>query len=131
MIDRRTVIASGLVAAVLAFGTAHAAPAAMPFTQAAFEAAQKSGKPILVEIHADWCPTCKAQEPIISQLRNDPRFKDLVVFRVDYDGQKDVVKRFNARSHSTLIAFKGTAEAGRSVGDTNKASITALLGKTV
>ncbi|MFZ4533958.1 MAG: thioredoxin family protein [Alsobacter sp.] len=131
MINRRTILASGLVAAALAFGTAHAAPAATPFTQAAFEAAQKSGKPILVEIHADWCPTCKAQQPIISQLRDDPRFKDLVVFRVDYDGQKDVVKKFNVRSQSTLIAFKGTAEAGRSVGDTNKTSITALLGKTV
>jgi thioredoxin-like negative regulator of GroEL len=131
MINRRTVLASGLVAAALAFGTAHAAPAVTPFTQAAFEAAQKSGKPILVEIHADWCPTCKAQEPIISQLRDDPRFKDLVVFRVDYDGQKDVVRKLNVRSQSTLIAFKGTSEAGRSVGDTNKASITALLGKTV
>jgi len=131
MINRRTIIASGLVAAALAVGTAHAAPAAMPFTQAAFEAAQKSGKPILVEIHADWCPTCKAQQPIISQLRDDPKFKDLVVFRVDFDGQKDVVKQFNARSQSTLIVFRGAAEAGRSVGDTNKATITALLGKTV
>lgn len=131
MINRRTIIASGLVAAALAVGTAHAAPAATPFTQAAFEAAQKSGKPILVEIHADWCPTCKAQQPIISQLRDEPKFKDLVVFRVDFDGQKDVVKQFNARSQSTLIVFRGTSEAGRSVGDTNKATITALLGKTV
>ena len=131
MINRRTIIASGLVAAALAFGTAHAAPVAAPFTQAAFEAAQKSGKPILVEIHADWCPTCKAQQPIISQLRDEPKFKDLVVFRVDFDGQKDVVKQFNARSQSTLIVFRGAAEAGRSVGDTNKATITALLGKTV
>lgn len=131
MIHRRTVILSGLAAAVLAIAPAFAAPAAAPFTQAAFEAAQKSGKSILVEIHADWCPTCKTQAPIISQLRDEPKFKDFVVFRVDYDGQKDVVKQFGARSQSTLITFKGTAEAGRSVGDTNKASITGLLAKAI
>ena len=32
---------------------------------------------------------------------------------------------------STLIAFKGTKETGRSTGDTNAASIEALLDKTV
>ncbi len=131
MIHRRTVVLSGLAAAVLAIAPALAAPAAAPFTQAAFEAAQKSGKSILVEIHADWCPTCKTQAPIISQLRDEPKFKDFVVFRVDYDGQKDVVKQFGVRSQSTLITFKGAAEAGRSVGDTNKASITGLLAKAI
>jgi hypothetical protein len=50
---------------------------------------------------------------------------------VDFDRQKDVVKFFQARMQSTLIAFKGATEAGRSVGDTNRASIAALLDKTL
>jgi hypothetical protein len=32
---------------------------------------------------------------------------------------------------STLIVFKGAKEEGRSVGDTNRASIFALVGKSV
>jgi len=97
------------------------------FTPEAFAAAQKSGKPILVVIHASWCPTCKAQRPILSELMAKPEFKDLVYFVVDFDSQKDAVKYFGARVQSTLIAFKGATETGRSVGDTDPSSIAALL----
>lgn len=132
MINRRkTIIGSVAVLATAMALPAIAAPAALPFTAAAFEAAQKSGKSILVEIHADWCPTCKAQAPIISQLRDDPRFKDLLVFRVDFDAQKDVVRQMGARSQSTLITFKGQTETGRSVGDTRKESIQTLLSQAL
>ena len=35
------------------------------------------------------------------------------------------------RTQSTLIAYKGDRETGRSVGDTNRASIAALLDTTL
>ena len=108
-----------------------AAGGAVPFTAEAFKAAQAAGSPVLVEIHADWCPTCKAQTPILEKLTADPKFKDLKVFRVDFDAMKAVVKDFKAQSQSTLIVFKGTAERGRSVGDTKQASIAALLDKSL
>ena len=103
----------------------------MPFSAEAFKAAQATGGPILVEIHADWCPTCKAQAPILDKLAAEPKFKDLKIFRVDFDGMKAAVKDFKAQSQSTLIVFKGTAERGRSVGDTKQASIAALLDKSL
>jgi len=97
------------------------------FTPEAFAAAQKSSKPILVDITAPWCPTCKAQQPILRQLMKDARRSELVIIEVDFDSQKEVVRSFNARSQSTLIVFKGETEIGRTVGDTNPASIAALL----
>src|SRR6516225_10302685 len=97
----------------------------------AVAATQKAGKPIFVAIHASWCPTCAAQRPILSQLMADPKFKNLVYFVVDFDSQKDAVKSFGAGMQSTLIAFKGERETGRSVGDTDRASIAALLNKTL
>jgi thiol-disulfide isomerase/thioredoxin len=93
--------------------------------------AQREGKPILVGVHASWCPICKAQEPILSDLMADPRFKDLIYFVVDFDSQKDAVRFFGVRMQSTLIAFRGETETGRSVGDTHRASIAALLNKTL
>jgi thioredoxin 1 len=107
------------------------ASTAVPFSAEAFKAAQASGSPILVEIHADWCPTCKAQNPILEKLTAEPKFKDLKVFRVDFDAMKPVVKEFGAQMQSTLIVFKGSAEQGRSVGDTREASIAALLDKSL
>ena len=107
------------------------ADTAVPFSTEAFKAAQAAGSPILVEIHADWCPTCKAQSPILDKLTADPKFKDLKIFRVDFDAMKPAVKEFGAQMQSTLIVFKGSAEQGRSVGDTNQGSISALLDKSL
>ena len=114
--------------ASLFFATASWA-AGKPFDQAGFEAAQAAGKPILVEVHADWCPTCRAQEPVISKLMQDPKNADFVVLRVDFDKQKDVLKRLRTQYQSTLIVFKGKKEVSRSTGETDMAAIAAQLAK--
>jgi thioredoxin 1 len=130
MLSRRSVLIAALAASAAAFASARAAgPRA--FDAAAFAEARKAGKPIFIGIHASWCPICKAQAPILAELMADPKFKDLVYFTVDFDSQKDLVRRFGARMQSTLIAFKGDKEQGRSVGDTNRASIAALLNKVL
>lgn len=119
-----TVLAAALIPAALA-----AAPT--PFTADAFQKAQASGKPILIEVYASWCPTCRAQEPIIGELSAQPKFKDLAIFRMNFDSQKADLKRFGAQMQSTLIVFKGSKEVGRSVGETRRASIAALLDKAI
>jgi thiol-disulfide isomerase/thioredoxin len=101
------------------------------FDTASFEVAQQHGERILVDISATWCPTCKAQKPIIDSLAEQPANKDLVIFAVDFDSQKPVVRDFRAQSQSTLIAFRGKTETARSVGDTDPGSIAALVQSTV
>jgi len=128
MLTRRTVLA---MAAALSFAVTVPAVAAEKFTPAALEAAQKAGKPILVEVAAPWCPTCKAQKPIIDGLTKSEKFKNFVLLSVDFDTQKDDLRALNARSQSTLIVYKGASEVGRSVGDTNPASVEALLAKAL
>lgn len=107
------------------------AQADTPFDATKFDALNKEGKPILVAVHADWCPTCKAQEPIVSELLKTPELKGITAFRVDFDGQKDAVKRFKVQYQSTLIVFKGGKEVGRSTGDTKKEGIATLLKKAI
>jgi thioredoxin-like negative regulator of GroEL len=124
-----TVLAATL--ATVGLWSAARADTTVPFTADAFKAAQASGSPILIEIHADWCPTCKAQKPILDKLTADPKFQGLKIFRVDFDAMKPVVKQFGAQMQSTLIVFKGSAEQGRSVGDTKQGSIAALLDKSL
>ena len=112
------------------------------FDQAAFQAAQAQGRSIVVDISAPWCPTCRAQAPIIESLAQDPSFSDTVIFQVDFDGQnrlefhgangqKDAVRALGARMQSTIIGYDGSRETGRSVGDTNSASIEALFRSTL
>jgi len=102
-----------------------------PFTPDAFASAQKAGDEIIVHIRASWCPTCHAQTPILHTLEDQQKFAKLIEFDVDFDAQKDVVRAFGARSQSTLIAFKGAKETGRSVGDTDAGSIADLLDTTL
>lgn len=131
MLNRRHLLGALAVATVLSLGPIASAADKRPFDQKAFDAAQAAGKPILVEVSAPWCPVCKAQAPILSRLKSDPRFKELVSFDIDFDSQKDLLKKLNVQKQSTLIVFKGKQEAGRSTGDTNAASIEALLAKSI
>jgi thiol-disulfide isomerase/thioredoxin len=122
-------LALGLPLAVGVIGSARAATEAA-FTQAAFDASEKAGKPILVHIEASWCPTCAKQRPIIAKLAADPAYADLIIYKVDFDSQKDVVNAFGVRMQSTLIAFHGKTEEARSTGETNAGAIEALVAKT-
>ena len=90
-----------------------------PFSIAALKAAQAAGKPVLVDVFAPWCPTCRAQAPTIEKLATDPAYKNLVILRLDYDNQVAEKKMLGVRKQSTLIAFKGTKEVGRIVGVTD------------
>ncbi|MBL1256417.1 MULTISPECIES: thioredoxin family protein [unclassified Methylocystis] len=107
------------------------ASAEQAYTTSAFSAAQQAGKGIIVHIYAPWCPTCRAQEPILHKLEADPKFSGVESFRVDFDGQKDAVRAFKATSQSTIIVFKGAQEVGRSVGETSPKAIGELLDKAL
>jgi thiol:disulfide interchange protein len=118
------------VAAVLLAVTAHASEG-KKFDAAAFAEAKKSGKSIVVDVHAPWCSTCKAQRAVLVELMAKPEYKDIVMLQIDFDTQGDDWKALGAQSRSTLIAFKGDKETGRLVGDTKKESIEALLKGTL
>jgi len=128
--NRRHLLGAIALSATLSLGSATFAMD-QKFDQKAFEAAQTAGKPILIEVTAPWCPTCKAQAPILSKLMGEARFKNLASFKIDFDSQKDLLKKFNVQRQSTLIVFKGKQEAGRSTGDTNAGSIEQLLDKSI
>lgn len=131
MLSRRSAIR--LLALTCAGSLAPSAFAAgrRPFAKADFEAALKSGKPILIDVSASWCPVCKAQAPILNELAAQPRFKHLAYLDIDFDADKEALRSLRVVQQSTLIVFKDGKEVGRSVGDTNRASIEALLARAV
>ena len=97
------------------------------FTDAAFQAAQQAGKPILVHVNASWCPTCAQQRPILDKLEHSAELGNLTVFTVDFDSQKDALHEFNVQQQSTLIVFNGKTEKGRATGITDPEAIRSLL----
>jgi thioredoxin 1 len=131
MFDRRSFLAAAALGAVIALTPLFSAQAAQSYSDKAFTAAQAAGKPILLHITAPWCPTCRAQKPILSKIESEPKFKNLVVLNIDFDSSKGLLRKLRVAQQSTLIVYKGKQEVGRSTGDTNPDSIAALLGKAI
>jgi len=124
MMSKLRITLAGL-ALTMASGVAHAAPV-QPFSNAALQAAQRAGKPVLVDVHADWCPTCRRQAPTIEAIARDPAFGRLVILKLNYDTQAAEKAALGVRMQSTLIAFNGARERGRATGITDPAQIRSL-----
>ena len=119
----------GAIALTLAASLASAGETA--FTQAGFDKALAAGRPVVVDFQASWCPTCKAQKPIVDALLKEPKMKEVVLFAADYDTEAALKKQLRVSQQSTFVVFKGGKEVGRSTGETSKAGIAALFDKAL
>lgn len=120
MLTRRSFSAAlAGVAGALALPRASLAwPLAWPdFTAEAFAAAEASGRPVVVAVHADWCTTCRAQEPALQEVTAEPRFGDYHLLNVDFDTQKDVMAMLRVPFRATVVLRRDGAELSRVVND--------------
>lgn len=122
--------AMALAIATLSAGNAAVAADYRPFTAADFAAAQAAGKPIVVDVFATWCPVCKAQDQVVRQLSEAPKFKNLVIFKLNFDTQKTDWRNFKVTRQSTLIAFRGKRETSRSIAETDPDALRRVLEST-
>jgi len=99
----------------------------VPFNQAAYAQAVAAGKPVVVYLHADWCPTCRAQQPIVDRLSKEPKLKDVTIFVADFDKETALEKSLKASQQSTFVVFKNGHEVTRSTGQTAEPAIRAVL----
>lgn len=127
MIRRRPLLQGALALPPVLLGLPALAASRQPWSDAAFDAAQAAGRVILIEVTAPWCPTCRAQKPHIDAVAADPRLREALLLSVDFDTQRDALRRLNVRTQSTLIVFRGREELGRATGITEEAAIRALL----
>jgi thiol-disulfide isomerase/thioredoxin len=118
-------------AATLAFAAFAGNAAEVPFTQAAFDKAVAAGQPVIVDVQASWCPTCKAQKPIVEGLLQEPKMKNVTLFSADFDTEAALKKQLRVSQQSTFVVFKGGKEVGRSTGETRKEAIAALFDKAL
>jgi thiol-disulfide isomerase/thioredoxin len=127
--SRRDTIRLALAACAAAL-LAAAAPARAgeaPYTAPALARALAAGTPTIVHFRASWCPTCKAQQPIVDALLREPARKDLLVLAADFDTETALKKRLRITQQSTFVVFKGGREVARSTGETKKDAIAALF----
>ena len=89
------------------------------YEAAAFAEAQQAGRTIVVDVSASWCPTCRAQAPTLEAMATEPALADAVLFKVDFDVEKDFLRQHNIPRQSTILVFNGATETARSIAETD------------
>jgi thioredoxin 1 len=123
MISLRHVLAT--LALLLSFGSAQALNI-QPYSPAALQAAQQAGQPVALHFHADWCPTCRAQEKVFQSFKGDASLP-LTLLVVNYDKERELKRALKVRAQSTLIVYRGGKETRRSGGETEAAVLRDVL----
>jgi thioredoxin 1 len=109
----------------------HALADEVPFNQRQFEQANAAGKPVVVYFHADWCPTCRAQKPVLDKLAMEPSLRAVTIFVADYDTETALEKTLKVGSQSTFVVFKQGREVTRSTGQTQEPVVRSVLQKAL
>lgn len=122
-----TFFKSLLAISLLASANLAAALEIQPYSAPALADLQEAGKAVALHFHADWCPTCRAQEKVFTGWKGDPAVPGSLLV-VNYDKERELRKRLGVRSQSTLIVFKGQAETARLAGDTDPKALAGALG---
>ena len=71
--------------------------------------------PVLVDFWAEWCPPCKAMDPILDDLSRELAGKVKIV-KLNVEENVGIVTRYNVRAMPTMIVFQNGEPVDAKVG---------------
>jgi len=101
----------------------------VPFTPDALKKAQLAGATVVVDFHADWCPTCRTQATALRELAKEPAFAKVTFLTADFDEEGALKKELRVAAQSTVVIFKGQREITRAIGVTRTDGLRDLVKK--
>lgn len=96
-------------------------------TQANFEKIVLKGKqPVLVNFHAEWCPSCKEMDPIIEELATEYKGR-VIVGNIDVDEETELIEKHQVFKIPVTLLFNNGDFVIRMNGPQKKKTITDKL----
>jgi len=106
---------------------------ALELTKDNFVDTVKNAKVAVVDFWAPWCGPCRMIAPIIEELSEEFKDKDVIVGKINTDEQQELAIQFGIRSIPTVLFFKDGELVDSMIGAAPKAmyeeKIKALLGE--
>ena len=97
-----------------------------PYSPKLLASEQKADNAVALHFHADWCPTCRAQEKVFNGWKGDSAVPGTLLI-VNYDNERELRRKLGVRTQSTVIVYKGATEKARVAGDTDPQALRAAL----
>jgi thioredoxin 1 len=85
----------------------------------------------LVDFFAPWCGPCKMLGPIIEELTEEYKDKDINFYKINIDENKEVAVKYNIMSIPLLILFKDGKIVEQALGLRPKEVIKELIDKNL
>lgn len=114
---------------LLCAATAARAASWTGYDPAAYEAARRAEKVILLQFGERGCVACEEQERILSRLFWSSSRGDWTGFQVNLGRDAAFAKSLGVHSLSTLVLLRGTREVARAVGVIQESELLAFLRK--
>jgi thioredoxin 1 len=125
----KTVLPAVILLLALAVPAAGQSVDKQRFSPERFKELQAAGEVVVLDVFADWCPTCAKQQELLAEFRKAHPDVTLHVLEIDFDNDKRWVREFRAPRQSTLIVYKGERQVWFSVAETRREVIFEALQK--
>jgi thioredoxin 1 len=102
---------------------------ALEFTDANFaELAEKSDKPVLIDLWAEWCGPCRMVGPIVAEMSVEYEGK-AIIGKLDVDSNPITTAKFSVRNIPTILFMKNGEIVDKQVGAVPKSVLVGKLEK--
>ena len=102
---------------------------ALEFTDANFaELAEKSDKPVIIDLWAEWCGPCRMVGPIVEEIAKEYEGK-AVIAKLDVDSNPVTTAKFSVRNIPTILFMKNGEIVDKQVGAVPKSVLVGKLEK--
>jgi thioredoxin-like negative regulator of GroEL len=112
---RRFLVTSLVFGSVFCLGEEAFARTLVPYEETKVQEAMTGGKPVLVEVYADWCPSCKKGHVALEKALDG--VADIAAFQIDFDKDEELLKKYGVEEQGTVLIVKEGKEVARLAGE--------------